>query len=87
MAIATSDRVTESIRKAASLLSGEAGNYNQLLAVIGNARFCLLGETTHGTHEFYRERAEITKQLIKEKAFTGRRRSRLARCLSSFSIP
>jgi erythromycin esterase-like protein len=31
----------------------------------------LLGEATHGTHEFYRERAEITKRLIKEKGFTA----------------
>ncbi|PYV61133.1 MAG: erythromycin esterase, partial [Acidobacteria bacterium] len=29
----------------------------------------LLGEATHGTYEFYRERAEITKRLIKEKGF------------------
>src|SRR5215212_4457270 len=71
MAIATSDKVTESIRKAASPLSGEVDDYNQLLPLIGNACFCLLGEATHGTHEFYRERAEITKQLIKEKAFSA----------------
>ena len=71
MAVATSDKVTKSIRKEASPVSGEVDDYNQLLAVIGNARFCLLGEATHGTHEFYRERAEITKQLIKEKAFTA----------------
>ena len=36
---------------------------------IGQARFALLGEASHGTHEFYRERAEITKRLIKEKNF------------------
>lgn len=71
MATATSDKVTESIRKAASPLSGEVDDYDQLLTLIGNARFCLLGEATHGTHEFYRERAEITKQLIKEKGFTA----------------
>ena len=71
MGVATTDKVTESIRKKAWPLSGEVDDYNQLLAVIGNARFCLLGEATHGTHEFYRERAEITKQLIKEKGFTA----------------
>jgi erythromycin esterase-like protein len=71
MAVATSDKVTESIRKEASRLSGEVDDYKQLLTIIGNARFCLLGEATHGTHEFYRERAEITKQLIKEQAFTA----------------
>lgn len=31
----------------------------------------LLGEASHGTHEFYRERAQITKRLIKEKGFTA----------------
>jgi len=31
----------------------------------------LLGEASHGTHEFYRERAEITKRLILEKGFTA----------------
>jgi erythromycin esterase-like protein len=38
---------------------------------IGEARFVLLGEASHGTHEFYRERAEITKRLIIEKEFTA----------------
>ena len=31
----------------------------------------LLGEASHGTHEFYRERAEITRRLIREKGFTA----------------
>ena len=31
----------------------------------------LLGEATHGTHEFYRERAFITRRLITEKGFTA----------------
>src|SRR5207248_3940822 len=33
--------------------------------------FVLLGEASHGTHEFYRERAEITKRLIEEKGFNA----------------
>ncbi|WP_119155067.1 erythromycin esterase family protein [Caldimonas tepidiphila] len=36
---------------------------------IGDARLVLLGEATHGTHEFYRLRAEITKRLILDKGF------------------
>lgn len=36
---------------------------------IGDARFVLLGEASHGTHEYYTWRAEITKQLIQEKGF------------------
>ena len=39
--------------------------------LIGDARFVLIGEASHGTHEFYRERAEITKRLIEEKGFTA----------------
>ena len=35
----------------------------------GDARFVLLGEATHGTQEFYRERAQITKRIIREKGF------------------
>ncbi len=39
--------------------------------LVGDARFVLLGEASHGTHEFYRERAEITQRLIEEKGFTA----------------
>jgi len=30
----------------------------------------LIGEASHGTHEFYQLRAQITQQLITEKGFT-----------------
>jgi erythromycin esterase-like protein len=39
------------------------------MKLIGDARFVLLGEATHGTHEFYRERARITRRLVEEKGF------------------
>ena len=52
-------------------LAGDASQYDGLLTLIGRARFALLGEASHGTHEFYRERAEITKRLITEKGFTA----------------
>lgn len=42
-----------------------------ILEAIGDARLVLLGEATHGTHEFYRMRAEITKRLIREKNFAA----------------
>ena len=40
-----------------------------LLERIGDARLVLLGEATHGTHEFYRMRSEITKALIEHGNF------------------
>ncbi len=38
---------------------------------IGDARVVLLGEASHGTHEFYNERARITRRLITEKGFSA----------------
>ncbi len=52
-------------------LAGMPHDYDTLMRLIGNARFALLGEASHGTREFYRERAEITKRLITEKGFTA----------------
>jgi erythromycin esterase-like protein/predicted phosphoribosyltransferase len=39
--------------------------------LIGEARIVLIGESSHGTHEFYAARAEITKWLIRHKGFTA----------------
>src|SRR5438309_2893788 len=70
MAIAKQSLVASEVKKALHSLRGDARDYDPLLKLIHGARFCLLGEATHGTHEFYRERAEITKRLIKEQGFT-----------------
>lgn len=52
-------------------LQGGAGDYDALMDMIGDARYVLLGEATHGTHEFYEERARITQRLITEKGFSA----------------
>ena len=52
-------------------LTGAQGDYDPLMELIGDARFVLLGEATHGTHEFYAERARITQRLIQEKGFSA----------------
>ncbi|MGH2880772.1 MAG: erythromycin esterase family protein [Solirubrobacteraceae bacterium] len=59
------------LRSQAHPLTGEHRDYDALLALIGDARIVLLGEASHGTHEFYRERARITKRLIAEHGFTA----------------
>ncbi len=61
--------LSDVIRQSAHSLTGAAEDYDPLMQLIGDARFILLGEASHGTHEFYRERAQITKRLIKEKGF------------------
>ncbi|WP_211172362.1 erythromycin esterase family protein [Massilia forsythiae] len=57
------------IRSAAVPLDGGAHDHDALLDLVGDARFVLLGEATHGTREFYQERARITRRLIEEKGF------------------
>jgi erythromycin esterase-like protein len=59
----------EEIRVAAVPLSGGPSDHDALLERVGEARFVLLGEASHGTHEFYRERARITRRLVEEKGF------------------
>jgi erythromycin esterase-like protein len=49
--------------------SDDETDYAQLLKEIGDARVVLIGEASHGTHEFYRERARITRMLIEQKGF------------------
>ncbi len=71
MATANLNVITNAVQQAARPIRGLASDYDPLFHSIGEAHFCLLGEATHGTAEFYRERAEITKRLIKEKGFTA----------------
>src|SRR5437879_3617327 len=60
----------EFVRELAQPLDGKSNDYDALLDLIGDARVVLLGEASHGTHEFYFERAAITKRLITERGFT-----------------
>jgi erythromycin esterase-like protein/predicted phosphoribosyltransferase len=52
-------------------MRGELSDYDELIERAIGTRFVLIGEATHGTHEFYRERAELTKRLITEAGFTA----------------
>lgn len=62
--------IDEMVRsEAIRLRPEETTDYDPLLEAIGDARLVLLGEASHGTHEFYSERARITKRLILEKGF------------------
>jgi erythromycin esterase-like protein len=59
------------LSSAAHPLPGEPTDYDALMDRIGDAPLVLIGEASHGTHDFYYERAEITKRLIAEKGFTA----------------
>ena len=61
----------EKIREKAVEFDSASDVTDEVLALVGDARFVLIGEASHGTHEFYKYRAETTKRLIAEKGFSA----------------
>src|SRR5260370_28387255 len=57
------------LRTAAHRLSDGRSALDPLIDFAGDASFVLLGEASHGTHEFYSTRAAITERLITKKGF------------------
>jgi len=71
MHIVSTSSLAETVAAAAHPLRSAKSDFDPLMQLVGDARFVLLGESTHGTHDFYRERAAITRRLILEKGFTA----------------
>ncbi|MGV0645204.1 erythromycin esterase family protein [Mycolicibacterium sp. XJ2546] len=67
--IETPTSAAEIIRRAAVPAPAGLPPTEALEEIIGDARVVLIGESSHGTHEFYAARAEITKWLIEKKGF------------------
>lgn len=59
------------IHENAHPVTGSREDYDPLIEAVGDSRFVLLGEASHGTHEFYETRAQITERLITEKGFSA----------------
>jgi erythromycin esterase-like protein len=52
-------------------LPGAAADDTLLLQQLSRARLALLGEASHGTHEFYAERAALSQRLVREHGFNA----------------
>jgi erythromycin esterase-like protein len=63
--------MTDVIQGNAVRLDGTSDVPDGILALVGDADIVMIGEASHGTHEFYKFRAEITKRLIREKGFSA----------------
>jgi len=62
--------LTSVLRANAEQLPGpDASEFSAMFDRFGDARIVLLGEATHGTHEFYTARAQITRRLIEQHGF------------------
>ena len=65
----TASNAIEAVQEFAHPLTGNSRDYERLLRHAGKCGFVLLGEASHGTHEFYHARAEISKRLIVDYGF------------------
>lgn len=63
------DQVIHRLAACSTPLTGEA-DLDPLLDRIGDAHYVLIGEASHGTHEYYLWRARLTQRLIAEKGFS-----------------
>jgi erythromycin esterase-like protein len=59
------------VSEGAEPLVGSPNDFDGVIDLIGDARFVLIGEASHGTHEFYRIRAQISKVLIAQRGFNA----------------
>src|SRR4051794_14860608 len=62
---------TSAIRDASHALTGSDSDFDPVLELARGCSLVLIGEASHGTHEFYRLRAQITKRLIRELGFNA----------------
>jgi len=63
------DRAVDAIRRDALWFEPTPDGLGPLMDAIGDSRLVLIGEATHGTHDFYNIRAELTKALVLRKGF------------------
>ena len=61
--------VVDGLKRIARPLEGPT-DLDPLIDRIGDARYVLLGEASHGTSEFYTWRAELSKRLMAEEGFS-----------------
>ena len=59
------------IRSEAATVEEGVPRRGALRDLVGDAHFVLIGEASHGTHEFYEARAAMTRWLIEDLGFCG----------------
>src|SRR5215207_9573300 len=69
--VARTDTVLDELRNVVRPFDGSSASFDPLIELVGDARYVLIGEASHGTHEFYKARADLTKRLVREKGFTA----------------
>jgi erythromycin esterase-like protein len=62
---------TRATLSAALAITHRPNCYDPLLDRVDDARCVLIGEASHGTHEFHVERARMTRRLIEHAGFNA----------------
>lgn len=62
-------QISKLVRQRACPFSGQMNEFDSLMEMIGNTSVVLIGEASHGTHEYYKTRIDLTKRLITERGF------------------
>ena len=65
------DVLLSGLRQHLRALPSAAAEEALLVGQLSRARLALLGEASHGTHEFYAERAQLTQRLIRDHGFNA----------------
>ena len=68
LSTADTEELNECIQQHSQKLENE-NDLDDFIELAGNSSFVLLGEASHGTHEYYHWRMKITQRLIIEKGF------------------
>ncbi|HDZ55965.1 MAG TPA: erythromycin esterase family protein [Pseudomonas xinjiangensis] len=67
----TDERIIQAINDCAIPLQGDSTDYDRIVEASRGKSFVLIGEASHGTEDFYRHRALITRRLIEEHGFAA----------------
>jgi erythromycin esterase-like protein len=62
------NNISQILSEASHPITSDA-DLTYLMDAIGDSKYVLLGEASHGTHEYYTWRAKISQRLIEEKGF------------------
>ena len=63
--------LSRAIARQAQPLTGAAEDFDSLIEAARGKPLVMIGEASHGTSEFYRARARLTRRLISELGFAG----------------
>lgn len=61
--------LSQTLRRCVQPYTGDSSELDKIINAIGDKTIVLVGEASHGTHEYYKTRAELTQRLIAEKGF------------------